>query len=325
MKESDSQRYIYTENDFKVQRGLLQDNITTEHSGVQWINFHSLDNTELINKTFETFLVHKLTRDDILQLIERPKIEEYDNYIYTTLKTIRVSEFGKIDTEQISFIITNNTLISFQERHGDMFNHIRDRIEQNEGIVRKKGVDYLLYLLIEAVFTEYDGAISFIENEIETLMKTLSKKNGSLDFEQIEKTKETLRKIKGAFHPFRDQISKLINTDHDIIKDKTRPFFMDIRDNILYISDELETAKNELESLTNLYFARVSQKSNEVMQFLTIVAAIFIPLTFLAGIYGMNFENMPELKARNGYFVVWGIMITVAVTLIFYFRKKKWF
>ena len=131
--------------------------------------------------------------------------------------------------------------------------------------------------------------------------------------------------LRKSFHPFRDQAQKLTNSSGAIIKETTIPFFNDIRDNVLYISDETDYTKAELESLTNLYFARLSQRSNEIMQFLTIVAAIFIPLTFVAGVYGMNFKYMPELSTKYGYFVIWGVMLSIAAGLVFYFKKKKWF
>lgn len=206
-----------------------------------------------------------------------------------------------------------------------MFTHVRDRIENDKGLVRKKGPDYLMYLLIEATLLGYEASLDNINAEIIKINEQLRGQATDEIFTAIEMKKEQLRDMKNAFHPFRDQILKLINSKHSFIQPETIPFFNDIRDNILYNVDEFESTKNDLESMSNLYFARLSQRSNEIMQFLTIVAAIFIPLTFVAGVYGMNFQNMPELQSDYGYIIVWGVMVLIAIGLIFYFRKKKWF
>lgn len=292
---------------------------------VRWLNFHGFQDAEMVEQSFDHFGIHKLTRDDILKLEERPKIEEYETYIYITLKSIYANSKNQIVAEQLSFILTGNTLISYQEKHEDLFDYIRERINSNQGIVRKKGADYLLYLLIEATLSGYETLLEQIDNDLLSINEQLRKNTKEELFLAIEDLKEMLRDMKSAFHPFRDQITKLVNSNHQFIKPETVPFFNDIRDSILYNIDEFESTKSDLESLTNLYFARLSQRSNDIMQFLTIVAAIFIPLTFVVGVYGMNFDNMPELHTKYGYFYVWGVMILMAIFLILYFKWKKWF
>lgn len=327
MISSDVQIYRYNKDSFSLNQSVKADdfNIDSYKDEIQWLNFHGFQDSDLVEESFERFGIHKLTRDDILKLEERPKIEEYENYIYVTLKSIYCNPANQIIAEQISFILTGNTVISYQEKHGDLFDYIRDRIETDKGLVRKKGSDYLLYLLIEATLTGYDTVLDSINAEIIKTNEKLRAHATESIFLTIEEMKENLRDMKNAFHPFRDQILKLINSNHQFIKSQTIPFFNDIRDNILYNVDEFESTKSDLESMSNLYFARMSQKSNEIMQFLTIVAAIFIPLTFVAGVYGMNFDNMPELHTKYGYFFVWGTMIVIALLLIIYFKRKKWF
>lgn len=326
--KSNSQIYSYDAEDFTFVENLSVDDLSIKPDGkIRWVNFHGFKNEQLIKKSFDEFGIHKLTREDILQLTERPKIEEYENYIYVTLKSVYIKNDSKtkIQTEQISFILTDNAVISYQERHGDLYGYVRDRITQDTGIVRKKGADYLLYLLIEATLAGYEKCLDYIDKEISELNECMRDQLSNELFSAIESRKDEMQLFRKAFHPIKDQIIKLSNSNNPLIKPTSIPFFNDIRDNVLYIADEADETKGELESLTNLYFARLSQKSNEIMQFLTIVAAIFIPLTFVAGVYGMNFKYMPELASEYGYFIVWGVMITIAVALIFYFKKKKWF
>ncbi len=327
--KSNSQLFTYNAEDFKFAENLTDTDFKIDPSdgNMRWVNFHGFDHKVLLQNSFETFGVHKLTREDILQLTERPKIEEYEHYIYITLKSVYTSNSIKhrIKSEQISFILTENTLISYQERHGDLFGYIRERLTQNTGIVRKKGADYLLYLLIEATLLGYEKCLEEVNLNVKKLNDCLRNQSSNELFASIEECKDEMQLLRKSFHPFKEQIQKLANATNPLIKESTLPFFNDIRDNVLYIADELDETKETLESLTNLYFARLSQKSNEIMQFLTIVTAIFIPLTFLVGVYGMNFKYMPELSMKYGYYIVWGIMVVVAVFLVIYFKKKKWF
>jgi len=327
--KSNCQIFNYNTEFATADENVTVDKLKEKHedTSVKWINFHGFDNEKLIQESFDHFGIHKLTREDILQLTERPKIEEYESYIYVTLKSVytKKDKFHAIQSEQISFILTHDTIISYQERHGDLYGYVRNRILNDEGIVRKKGADYLLYLLIEATLLGYEKCIEHLNIEIDELKESMRGQLSNELFSAIEERKDEIQLLRKSFHPFRDQVLKLTNSPGQLIKESSIPFFNDIRDNVLYISDETDDTKAELESLTNLYFARLSQKSNEIMQFLTIVAAIFIPLTFVAGVYGMNFQNMPELASQNGYFIIWGVMFTIAAVLVLYFKKKRWF
>ena len=329
METDNIQLYTYDSKDVAEHKGTLNDEMlnelrTTNGSKIKWINFHGFNEKESIEATFNAFGVHRLTKEDILQLSERPKIEGYDDYIFVTLKCLRPGVKAEIQVEQISFLLFENTLISFQEHEGDSFDEIRSRITENTGVVRTKGSEYLLYLLITKTLLEYEEYLYMIDKKIANFTDSIRKDVRADLFDEIEETKELLRDFRSALHPFRDQVNTLINLESKLLPHSSRPYFSDMKDNILFRIDEIENQKSDLDSLSNLLFGKLSQRSNEIMQFLTIVASIFIPLTFIAGVYGMNFKNMPELQTDYGYFIVVGLMIATAIGLILYFRKKKW-
>lgn len=326
-KQSNAQIFTYNEENSEFNERIDTDKITSiphDDAYNYWVNFHKLDLQPLINDSFSHFKVHRVTQSDILQLKERPKIEEFEDYIFVTLKAI-FRKKGKLQIEQISFVLKHNILISYQERHGDLFSEIRGRINNNTGIVRTKKVDYLLYLLINAVLKNYQSELSVIQEQIDATQVVVHRDFNDLFFQKIESFKDELKLLKKSLSPLRDQLIKLSNGRNGLIEESSLPYFNDLKDQILYIFDEIDEEKSDLESMTNQYFAVLSQRSNEIMQFLTIVAALFIPLTFIAGVYGMNFDHMPELHTSYGYYVIWGVMIAVTIALILYFRKKKWF
>ncbi|MCB9189905.1 MAG: magnesium/cobalt transporter CorA [Flavobacteriales bacterium] len=327
MIQSDAQIFSYNESfcdaNFELDVTAI-DNLKngTTHQG--WLNFHSMEEKVLIEHAFSHFNIHKVTQKDILELNERPKVEEFEDYIFTTLKSIHRKK-KKIKIEQISFVLKENILISFQERHGDLFGEVRSRLKNNTGIVRTRKADYLLYLLIDSVLKGYQKVLSDVQSNIDNTQIIVYKNYDESFFRRIEEYQNELKMLKKSLSPLRDQLIKLSNSRTKFIQDINLPYFNDLKDKILYLFDEIEEEKSDLESMTNQYFAVLSQRSNEVMQFLTIIAALFIPLTFIVGVYGMNFENMPELKSTYGYYIVWGVMIIITIGLILYFRKKGWF
>ncbi|MGB1102204.1 MAG: magnesium/cobalt transporter CorA [Crocinitomicaceae bacterium] len=330
MANHNVQLYTYNADEMELQEGSLSEAYLTKlrnekSNKIKWINFHGFDDKETIEATFKAFGVHRLTKEDILQVSERPKIEGYEDYIFVTLKCLRPGSVAEVQVEQISFLLFENTLISFQEHLGDSFKEIRGRITENTGVVRKKGSEYLLYLLITKTLSEYEDNLLIIDKKIAEFTESIRKDVNADILDEIEQTKDLLRDFRSALHPFRDQVNTLINLESKLLPPSSRPYFSDMKDNILFSLDEIENQKSDLEALNNLLFGKLSQRSNEIMQFLTIVASIFIPLTFIAGVYGMNFQNMPELKSENGYYIVVAVMIAMAAGLIIYFKKKKWF
>lgn len=325
---SQSQLYSYNKDEINLDKNYniekLNELDLSVKNNINWLNFHGLDDLDFINSSFKKFSIHRLTQSDILHLSERPKIEEYENYLFTTLKSV-YRKNNQLVSEQISFVLSENTVISYQEKRGDIFNEIRYRLTNDTGIVRKQTTDYLLYLLIDAVLEGYQQVLQYIQERVDNIQIISRKGFDQETFLQIDNGKEQLKFLKKSLLPLRDQLSRLVSSNNILISPKNIPYFNDIKDQILYMIDEIDSERTDLESLSNLYFAALSQKSNEVMQFLTIVAAIFIPLTFIAGVYGMNFDNMPELHTQNGYFIVWGVMLLITAFLIYYFKKKKWF
>lgn len=321
------QLYKYNEEKFEANKSYTLEDFEKENFkegyNVWWMNLHGLHNKEFVTKTFDYFNIHRLTREDILELYERPKAEAYDTYLFVTLKAVYLEKRG-LRTEQISFIVSDNVLVSYQERVGDLYQEIRNRIENNLGVVRKRSVDYLLYLLFDATLRGYHTALESLQEEIDQMEASMDV-SGNIDYlKMINYKRDQLKSLKKSVIPVRDQINKLLGNIDTFIDVSNHPYFNDIKDQVLYLIDEIDSERADLESLTNLYFASQSQRSNEIMQFLTITAAIFIPITFIAGVYGMNFKHIPELEAENGYYIFWGVILTVTILLILYFKRKKW-
>lgn len=325
--KSNCQLYTYNTKEVELKNNLTtlnQESAFSSEEKIVWLNFHSLKN-ELIQHSFELFSVHRLIKEDIFNLNERPKIEESEGYLFVTFKSVVASSTKRLSFEQISFIMDNSNLISYQEKSRDHFSEIRERITEDKGIVRKKEVDYLLYLLLNAILQGYHQSLQKIIKRIDTLGDRVFKDHNSKMLEEIEELKSVLRDLKKVANPFKEQLSKLSSIETKFIKQSNKPYYNDLKDQVLFVLDEIENERQELETLTNFYFASVSQQANDVMKTLTVIASIFIPLTFIAGIYGMNFKNIPETEWTYGYLYFWGLMIGVSALMFYYFNKKKWF
>jgi magnesium transporter len=249
-----------------------------------------------------------------------------DNYLFFTLKSYLINENSQIDIEQISFILGKKYLLTFQEKKGDHFEHIRERLREKIGLVRERSIDYLLFLLLEAMLDNYDLTIKSKISEIENRIKFDSQTDVKPEMMiEIEKFKDELNLLKKSLQPILDSLVKIEKGFTDIIVDDNLKYYMGLRDTCQHLTAEIDFNLQKLESAINMFFSLQNQKMNQIMKTLTIVASIFIPLTFIAGIYGMNFENMPELKWDNGYFFVLGFMLIIIIVLSMFFRFKKWF
>jgi len=290
-----------------------------------WINIDGLQNTEVIGEVGKQLNLHPLLLEDILNTNQRPKVEEFDNYLFLTLKMLGISKKGdKIISEQVSFVLGNNWLLSFQEQQGDVFDVIRTRLRENKGIIRKKGTDYLLYSLIDAIVDNYFFVTEYFSDKIEILEEQILHNPSQESLQKIQKLKRLLMNFRKSIIPLREAVASLQKYNVELIKESTFRYLRDVYEHLIHLSDSLEAQRDMLASIMDLYLSGISNKMNEVMKVLTIIATIFIPLTFIAGVYGMNFENMPELHWKFGYFIIWGIMIIVAVIMINYFKRKKW-
>lgn len=291
---------------------------------VNWINLDGLGDTSIIEKIQSHFSLHSLLVEDILQ-DQRPKAEEYEEYLFVTMKMLYRIDGAKVDYEQISFVLGNNYLLSFQEKEGDIFDSLRERIRLDQGRVRKKGPDYLLYRLVEMSVESYYNVLDNFGEQIEEIEAEIQNKNTSQEtFQKVQALKKELIFLHKALYPLREAINRLIKDESAFIKEENLRFFSDINDHVVHMIDLLDTYRDLTQGLTDFHINMQNQKLNEVIRMLTIISTIFIPLTFIVGVYGMNFEFLPELEWKYGYFYVWGIMITIAITMISYFKHKKW-
>ena len=287
---------------------------------IQWLNTYGLQyakqtKTIIHNNNFDEFLNNLLIDDE-----HRNKVIELDESIFMTLKTIHYID-KKFITEQMLFVISPGYVWSIQEKKGDYFEHIRERINENKGIVRKKNADYLMYLIVEAIIDNYYDAYEKLMEEV-NLLKDLTKVKPSPTFAiDIENNKQKLFILKKAVSSLREAINRI---DKIELENFEPHFFIELKDQASYLIDDLDFDLQQLESSINLIFNMQSHRLNEVMKTLTLLSVVFIPLTFLAGIYGMNFENIPELKHPDGYFILLVVMAVVAISTFIYFKRKNW-
>jgi len=327
INEIDIQLFKYSKEECVEDKTISPDIIKTfEKNGHNyWLNIYGLNETETIASICEKQGIHSLVIQDILDVNQRPKYQEYEDYSFLTLKSIVPSE-NEMITEQISFIFGANYLISFQERKADFFEHIRIRLRENKGILRERTTDYLLYTMLESILDNYFKTLNKLDQEIEMFNFTDLKKELSPNtLEIIENHKKFIHFIKKSILPIKEFTQVVERLECQFIEQSHIKYFLEIKDLCLTLIDSCDIILASLESLTNLFFSMQGHRMNMVMKTLTMVATIFIPLTFIAGIYGMNFSNMPELEWRYGYLGIWLIIIIIVFGMVLYFRKKKWF
>jgi len=292
---------------------------------VTWINIDGLQDTEVIEKIGKHFGLHPLVLEDILNTGQRPKMEDFEKYIFIVVKMIYFDDKeNETKAEQVSFILGTNFVISFQEKPGDVFNTVRERIRKAKGRIRKADADYLLYSLLDAIIDSYFSILEMIGDKIEDLeeMVVAEPKPGSL--QAIHELKREMIYLRKSVWPLREVINNFSKAESSLVQKSTNIYLRDIYDHTIQIIDTIETFRDMLSGMHDTYLSSISNKMNEIMKVLTIFAALFIPLTFIAGIYGMNFQFMPELNWRWGYFGIWGVIIAVGLSMLFYFKRKKW-
>lgn len=289
-----------------------------------WLNLHGIHDVDLMQNIGQFLALERLTIRQLIDTTQRPKVDDYDDYIFFSVKSILMDENRHLKIEQLSFVLGKNYVISFQEEVGDHFEHIRNKLRENLGLIRKRECDFLLFQLLDAILDNYFETLDLINHEVTILEKETihDPKQTTLLF--IEKIKKDVDKIKKSLSPFKEALTNILKDRTHFIDKKNRKYFRDLKNSCTSAIEEANATYAALESLTNIYFSSLSQKMNETMKVLTTVATIFIPLTFIAGIYGMNFVNMPELGWKYGYFAIWGIMLTVVGGMIVYFKRKKW-
>jgi magnesium transporter len=293
---------------------------------VTWINIYGLHDIDKIKEIGITFELHPLLLEDILNTGQRPKVEEFDNCLYIVLKMLRYdSESEMIISEQLSMVIGRTFLLTFQEQPGDVFEPVRERIRKQKGRIRGAGIDYLAYALLDTVVDNYIYIIERMGEQIEDIEEEVISKPDISVMEKINNYKREMNYLRKSIRPAKEAIVQLIKLENDLIQEETIPFLKDLQDLITQASEAIDTYRDMLSDQLNLYNSAISNKMNDIMKVLTIFAAIFIPLTFIAGIYGTNFEYLPELSFKYSYFIFWGVLVVVALSMIVYFKKSKWF
>jgi len=292
---------------------------------VSWINIDGLHDIELLEKLGKGFGLHSLVLEDILSTGQRPKFEDYEKHIFIVLKMLSFSDVNQsVETEQVSLIFGPNYVISFQERIGDVFDQVRERIRSAKGRIRKMGSDYLAYALLDAVVDNYFVILERFGEKIESMEEEVISNPTERTVQQIHSLKREMISLRKSIWPLRELIGGLQKSESSLIKETTDIYLRDVYDHTIQIIDTIESFRDMVSGMLDIYLSSLSNKMNAVMKVLTIIATLFIPLTFVAGIYGMNFKYMPELEWRWSYPIVWLIMIAVAVVMLCYFKRKKW-
>lgn len=292
---------------------------------VTWFNIDGLHETKIIEDIADGFDFDKLILADVMDTHARPKVREFTNCIFISIKMLQQDEKSSlISVENLSLIITDTALLSFQERRGDVFEPVRERIRSQKKRIRSGGTDYLTFALLDIVIDNYIYIIGVLGEKIEALEETLLLEPRKSVIDEIYTYKRKLNFLRKNITPAKEMILSLSKIESDIIKDATQVHFKELLDNINQAFDSSETYRDILSDQLNIYHTTISTKLNDIMKFLTIFSVIFIPLTFIAGIYGTNFEVLPELKFEYSYFIMWGVMIVVAIGMLLYFKKRNW-
>jgi len=293
---------------------------------IAWINIIGIHRPDIIEEVGKRFDLHPLLLEDVLNTEQRTKLEDYEQYIFIALKMLRYVH-EELDVEHVSLVQGKTFVLSFQERHGDVFDSIRDRIRTGKGRIRKQGADFLAYALIDTIVDNYFSIMEHMSDDIEILDSAITDGNdGNTTYmlHRLNALKRELIFLRKSIWPIRDVANGFEKVDSNLISSTILPYYRDVYDHTIQVIDSLETFRDILNSMHDTYISTISNRMNEVMKVLTIISTLFMPLSFLAGLYGMNFRYMPELEWTWGYYAVLVVMCGVAGTMITFFRSKKW-
>lgn len=290
-----------------------------------WLNVDGLHDIAVIEKIGAEFKLHPLMLEDILYTGQRAKLDDYDSYIFIVLKMLIYDKTTKVlKAEQISLILIDNCVISFQERNLDIFDNVAARIKSAKGNIRKLKADYLLYALVDSVVDSYFRVLENLGDEIDEIEDELINEPGKDALQKIHKLKKDMLFLRNCIWPLREVVNEMVRSDNSYFTPNTIVYLRDVYDHIVQIIDTIEVYRDMLSGMLDTYLSSISNKTNDVMKVLTIISTIFIPITFLAGVYGMNFDNIPEIHFPYGYEAFWAISAIITILLIRYFKKKKW-
>jgi len=292
---------------------------------VTWINIDGIQEPSIISELGKHFGYHPLLLEDIMNTQQRPKVDDYNNYVFIVLKMLYYNENSRqISVEQVSFILGKNYVISFQEHEGDVFESVRSRLRNKKGQMRSSGADYLIYALLDAIVDNYFSVLEKVGEHVEDIEDALIVNPTTKILHNIYNQKQTLIFLRRAIWPVRDLISSLERMGSSLMAKSTVVYLRDVYDHAVFVIETIETYRDMVAGMLEIYLSSVSNKMNEVMKVLTVIATVFIPLTFITGVYGMNFNYMPEITWKYGYFIILFVMFLIAVFMFAYFHRKKW-
>jgi len=316
----------YTETDFLMHENPsleeLIRNVRPEYTS--WINVDGLHDKALVAEIGTHFKMHPLLVDDILN-DHQTKTEEFDEHLFFTMKMLHSISGSQIEYEQISFVLGKDYLLSFQEKEGDLFGALRERIKKASGKTRSRKVDYLMYRLIDIIVDSYYTVLDSVGHRIEEIEEVVHKDTTGAEFDKLQVINKELIYLRKALYPLRDALKKMTKDESGFIDPSTIRYFRDVYDHVGHLIDSLDTYKDLTSGLMDIHINTMNSRMNEVMKVLAVISTIFMPLTFIVGIYGMNFDFMPEIHTHWGYPIVWMMMVLIVVGMITYFKYKKWF
>jgi|SRR5690625_27057 len=295
-----------------------------DENKITWLNIIGLNNTEPIERVGKHFGIHALVLEDMVNTRQRPKLDEYENYVFLVLKMIWIEKEMYYD-EHFSMILGPNYVLTFQEAKNDVFEKIRERINKGLGSIRLKQADFLMYSLLDVIVDHYFLVVEQLGLRLEQIENEvfLGKADDRI-VQDIQVLKPEILQLRKVVFPMREMSAQLKNSQHPLLFQKSFNYYRDLHDNCIQVAENVEVYREMIRSVTDMYISTLNNKMNEIMKVLTIMATIFIPLTFIAGVYGMNFENMPELNWKYGYYYVLGFMLIITLLMIWYFKRKKW-
>jgi magnesium transporter len=289
-----------------------------------WLDVSGVHDVAVIEEIGSHLGLHPLIMEDIIHPHQRPKFEPFDDQLYIVLRMLHTKDDGSVQEEQISIVLASNFILSFQQEPGDVFDPVRQRLRTGKGVIRTQGPDYLAYALIDLIVDYYFVLLERIGGHVQELEMEVMDNPSKDTIHTIRALKQTIVAYRKDIWPVRELVSAMTRDEGGLIKKRTATYLRDVYDHTIQVIDLMETYRDQLSGLTELYLSSLSQRMNEVMQVLTIIGSIFIPLTFIAGIYGMNFARMPELQWQYGYPMAWGVMLLTAGGLFLYFKRRKW-
>ena len=293
---------------------------------VTWINITGVSRTDIIKNIGKQLNLHPLVLEDIVNTDQRSKMESFEDYIFIVLKIPFYDEQNsEIKIEQVSLVLGSNFVISFQEIENPIFNPVKERLKNPKSSIRKYGADYLAYCLIDIIIDNHFSIIENLEKDVESIEEDLSMNPSKETLQAIHKLKREMIFLRNSVWPLREVISSLERTESELIKKTTEIYLRDAYDHTIQVIESIETLREMITGMLDVYLSSVSNQLNKIMMLLTIIGTIFIPLTFITGIYGMNFKYMPELYWRWSYPLVLFVMLIIGISMLIYFKRKKWF